>query len=63
MFSQRLKEVRKDRGLSQEQLAKQIGVSKSTILRWEKGQYPSFNSLVKLCAVLKMSADYLFHSE
>lgn len=34
----KLKELRKKEGLTQEELAKEIGVSKITILRWENGE-------------------------
>lgn len=34
----RLKELRKDRGLTQSELAEKIGVSKITVLRWEKNE-------------------------
>lgn len=34
----RLKELRKEKKLTQEELAKEIGVSKITILRWENGE-------------------------
>lgn len=34
----RLKELRKDRGLTQSQLAEKIGVSKITVLRWENNE-------------------------
>lgn len=34
----RLKELRKDRGLTQAQLAEKIGVSKITVLRWENNE-------------------------
>ncbi|MCP1638310.1 transcriptional regulator with XRE-family HTH domain [Streptococcus gallinaceus] len=33
----RLKELRKQKGLTQDELAREIGVSKITVLRWEKG--------------------------
>ena len=35
----RLKELRQERKLTQQELAKQIGVSKLTILNWEKGEH------------------------
>lgn len=38
MFSQRLREARKNSKLTQEGLAELIGVSKFTIKRWERGQ-------------------------
>ncbi|HEN4675735.1 TPA: helix-turn-helix transcriptional regulator [Streptococcus agalactiae] len=34
----RLKELRKEKKLTQEELAGEIGVSKITILRWENGE-------------------------
>ena len=34
----RLKELRKEKKLTQEELARDIGVSKITILRWENGE-------------------------
>ncbi|HFI0377029.1 TPA: helix-turn-helix transcriptional regulator, partial [Streptococcus suis] len=34
----RLKELRKEKKLTQEELASEIGVSKITILRWENGE-------------------------
>lgn len=34
----RIKELRLDRGLSQQQLADRIGTTKATISKWEKGQ-------------------------
>ena len=37
-FAQRLKELRVERGLTQEELAEKLGVTKNTIYVWEKGQ-------------------------
>jgi len=37
-FAQRLKELRVERGLTQEELAEKLGVTKNTIFVWEKGQ-------------------------
>lgn len=37
-FSKRLRELRVERGMSQQALANQIGISKVTIWHWEKGQ-------------------------
>ncbi len=36
-FSDRLKEIRKNAGLSQEQLAEKIGVSRQAVTKWETG--------------------------
>ena len=37
-FSEAIKKIRQDCFLSQESFAKELGVSSSTVLRWEKGQ-------------------------
>ena len=36
-FGQRLKQCRKEKGFSQEEVAERIGVSAQTISKWEKG--------------------------
>ena len=37
-FAERLKELRTEKGLKQEELAKEIAASKNTVSRWELGQ-------------------------
>lgn len=39
VFSAEIKRVRKQQLLSQEELAKELGVSFATVNRWEKGKY------------------------
>ena len=41
MTGQSLRDARQDLGLTQEQLANQLGVTLRTIWRWEKGDVPS----------------------
>lgn len=44
-FADKVKEVRKKLNLSQEKLAARLGVSFSTVNRWEKGHsYPSYKA-------------------
>lgn len=60
MFSERLKTIRKERGLTQADLAKLIGIKKAAITRWESGsREPNFTRLVELCDALDVSSDYL----
>lgn len=59
-FSKRLKELRQNAGLTQEQLAKRIWVSKAAISNYELYERsPSPEILVKLARVFHVSADYL----
>ena len=63
-FGSRLKELRKQSGLTQQQLAYQIGVSKSVVSFYElRERTPSPEVLIKLSAVFHVSADYLLGIE
>lgn len=60
IFIKRLKEMRKDKGLSMSELANKIGVSTNTISRWERGErIPNLEALVALAKFFKVSTDYL----
>ncbi|MBQ9730526.1 MAG: helix-turn-helix transcriptional regulator [Bacilli bacterium] len=60
IFSHQLKEIRKDRNMSQKQLGDLIGVSKVSISNYENGmQYPTLEKLILLAKVLDCSLDYL----
>ncbi len=59
-FCERLKNLRKEKGLSQPQLAKEIGVSKGMISFWENGiNEPTITYLIRLCNYFEVSADFL----
>ena len=59
-FKENLKELRKERGLTQSELAKLIGVDQRTVSAWEKGVCePSFCMLYKLCEIFEESFDGL----
>jgi transcriptional regulator with XRE-family HTH domain len=56
----RLKELRQNKNLRQDQLAELIGVSKSTVSSYEnEGRQPSYDILVSLARVFRVSTDYL----
>ena len=60
IFQERLKQARLDKGLTQEQLAELIGVAKSTLNGYEKGnREPDFFKIKKLIEVLGVDANYL----
>ena len=59
-FGNRLKELRKQKGLTQEQLAKRLWVTKSIISAYESGvKFPSLDMLIKLARTFNISTDYL----
>lgn len=63
-FGERLRELRKQKNLTQKQLAAMIGVKNSIISFYEVGdRIPSPEVIVKLSAALQVSADYLLGIE
>ncbi len=63
-FAERLKDARRVCGLSQEELAERLEVSRQAVGKWEQGQsYPEVEKLLALCAVLNVSADVLLLDE
>ena len=63
-FADRLKEARRISGLSQEDLAEQLDVSRQAVGKWEQGQsYPEVEKLLTLCGVLNTSLDALMADE
>ncbi len=63
-FGTRLKELRKQNGLTQQQLAERIGVTKSVISFYElRERAPSPDVLAKLSYVFHVSTDYLLGIE
>ena len=56
----RLKELRKEKGLTQRQLAALINKSETGLASWEQGlSEPNVNDLRLLCKIFEVSADYL----
>ncbi len=59
-FAERLFELRQEKHLSQEALAKAIGVSQKSIDFWEKGiNEPKLSYIVKLASFFGISCDFL----
>ena len=60
IFAERLKALRKERGIGQIALAKEIDVGKSVISLWELGRCePTLSKLVALSRYFEVSLDYL----
>lgn len=49
-FGERLQEVRKRSGLTQEEFAEQLQVSRQSVSRWESGRgYPEMEKIIFIC--------------
>lgn len=59
-FSEKLLELRRREGLSQEQLADRLGVTRQSVSKWESGAaVPELSKLVALSDLFSVSVDYL----
>ena len=59
-FGEKFKAARKEAGLSQEQLATKLGVSRSAVAKWESGKgLPDVSNLKVIAQLLDVSIDYL----
>lgn len=64
MKNLRLKAARAEKGLSQQQLAELVGVSRQTINAIEKGDYnPTVNLCIAICRALGLTLNDLFWNE
>ncbi|MEH7108726.1 helix-turn-helix transcriptional regulator [Bacillus sp. JJ1764] len=64
MKNMKLKLARVEKELSQEELAKTVGVSRQTIGLIESGKYnPSLSLCIKICKVLSCTLNDLFWDE
>ena len=63
-FHEKLQELRKNRGLTQEELAEALYVSRTAISKWESGRgYPSIDSLKEISNYFSVTIDDLLSSE
>lgn len=61
---EKLQELRKNKGLTQEELARILHVSRTAISKWESGRgYPSIDSLKEISRYFSISIDDLLSSE
>lgn len=59
-FSERLKDLRRQAGLTQVEVAEKLGISQPAYASWERGvKKPTQENLVKIAQILNVSVDYL----
>ena len=64
MLSEKLYQLRKKSGLSQEQLAERLNVSRQAISKWESGSaFPESEKLIIISNYFDVSVDYLLKDE
>lgn len=63
-FHEKLQELRKSRGLTQEELAEELYVSRTAISKWESGRgYPSIDSLKEISNYFSVTIDELLSTD
>ena len=63
-FNEKLQELRKNKGLTQEELAEALFVSRTAISKWESGRgYPNLDSLKEISRYFSVTIDDLICSE
>lgn len=60
MVADRIKNLREQSGMTQAELAKQLGITRSSVNAWEMGiSVPSTQYIVELAGLFRVSTDYL----
>lgn len=63
MFQENLKTLRKNKGITQEELAARLNIVRQTVSKWEKGQsVPDAEMLVKLAEIFEVPVSQLLGS-
>jgi transcriptional regulator with XRE-family HTH domain len=60
MVAERIRQLREDSGLTQADLARRLGITRSSVNAWELGiSVPSTQYVVELAQIFKVSTDYV----
>ena len=60
LLGERIKQLRKENGMTQVELAQKLGVTKGTVSTWEtNSRMPGFDVLDRMCDMFQRSLDYL----
>ena len=63
-FNEKLQQLRKQKGLTQEQLAEALFVSRTAVSKWESGRgYPNIESLKAIAKLFSVTVDELLSGE
>ncbi len=60
MIAERIRNLREEKNMTQTELAKKLGITRSSVNAWEMGiSVPSTQYIVELAGIFKISTDYL----
>ena len=63
-FGEKIQSLRKSKGLTQEELAERLYVSRTAVSKWESGRgYPSIDSIKEIASFFSVTIDELLSSE
>ena len=63
-FSEKLTKLRKEKKMSQEDLASELDVSRQAVSKWESGQtYPEMDKLLAICKIFNVTLESLTNDE
>ncbi|MEE3471945.1 MAG: DUF5680 domain-containing protein [Butyrivibrio hungatei] len=63
-FSEKLQLIRKSKGMTQEELAEKLDVSRQAVAKWESGQvYPDISNLIQISNLFNVTVDYLVRDQ
>ncbi|MBQ4534781.1 MAG: helix-turn-helix transcriptional regulator, partial [Ruminococcus sp.] len=64
IFADKLIDLRKKNGMSQEELAEKMNVSRQSVSKWEGAQsMPDLNKIVNISKIFGVTTDYLLNDE
>lgn len=61
--AKRLRELRENKGLSQSEVAKFLGISRPAYVKYETGNSRPVRKLKELCVLFNVSSDYILGTE
>ena len=63
-FNEKLQQLRRGRGMTQEELAEKLDLSRQAISRWENGTaLPDANNILQLSKIFGVTSDYLLNED
>ena len=63
-FGDNLKRIRKNKKMSQEELAEKVNVSRQSVSKWENGEaYPEMNNILELCKIFNCKLNDIVHTD